>query len=496
MKRRLAIAVGIFSFLAVLAVFGYLRLRQGPKSGRQPTATALVTELPALTPPSTGTSASELEKLERERLERAQMEKARQESALQIARQEAEKRAAESQAARRPPAPAQTQPPSSALQPTVPVVTSSPAPSAAAPADASILNRKSGGGITAPTPGASPAGVSSLEEVDAALKKLDWGQMAFDVPEKLRLEQTALIHLLISPAQTAEQLTAAIREQTSEPVKIESARIQISGLMEAKLVGSAFDIRSITPEEPQMVSRTEPTEWKWEIRPRESGRLSLHLTLNAIIRFEDQERPRVVRTFDRVIPVDVAAAGDTARRVLPAAAFAAVLVALGSGSWLFYRTRQKRKRIALARSIAPMEATGRDAALDLFLSYSRRDEKRVLPIAERLRAAGLSVWIDQGGIDGATLWAQEITDAIRRAKVCVLFGSVSSFGSPHVIREVSLACEERKPILPLQLDPVETPSAMRYQLAGIQHIVLYQGDPEANFQLILRALTRLGARAE
>jgi hypothetical protein len=317
--------------------------------------------------------------------------------------------------------------------------------------------------------------------------------MAFDVPEKLRLEQTALIHLLISPAQTAEQLTAAIREQTSEPVKIESARIQISGMMEAKLVGSAFDIRPITPEEPQMVSRTEPTEWKWEIRPRQSGRQSLHLTLNAIIRFEDKERPRVVRTFDRVIQVDVAATGNSARWRLTATALAAAVVALGSVSAL-YRLRQKRERVALARSIAPMEAAGRDAAVDLFLSYSRRDEKRVLPIADRLRAAGLSVWIDQGGIDGATLWAQEITDAIRRAKVCVLFGSVSSFGSPHVIREVSLACEERKPILPLQLDPVETPSAMRYQLAGIQHIVLYQGDPEANFQLILRALTRLGAQ--
>ncbi len=107
----------------------------------------------------------------------------------------------------------------------------------------------------------------------------------------------------------------------------------------------------------------------------------------------------------------------------------------------------------------------------------------------------MTVWMDQSGIDGATLWAQEITDAIRRAKVCLLFGSAASFSSSHVTREVSLALEERKPILPLQLEPVETPSAMRYQLAGIQHIILYQGDADANFQLILRALTRLGVGA-
>jgi hypothetical protein len=470
MKRRLAIAAGIFSFLVLVAVFGFLRLSQQSEStwaSRENTMSA---------PPQTKAEArhvpttSAREQLEEEQAAGAQMEKAWQ---------DAEKGSAESAMARRQPAPGPPAPPTSAASATV------------APANTPNLNLRSGGGRLTPSPTAIAKPASSLEDVDAALKKLDWGQMAFDVPEKLRLEQTALIHLLISPAHTAEQLTNAIREQTSEPVKIESARIQISGMMEAKLVGSAFDIQSITPEAPQMVSRTEPTEWKWEIRPRQSGQQSLHLTLNAIIRFDDKERPRVIRTFDRVIQVDVAAVANTPWR-LPVAAVAGTLIALGLVATL-YRLLQKRKRVAFSRSVAPASPLGDGAAVDLFLSYSRRDEKRVLPIADRLRAAGLNVWIDQGGIDGATLWAQEISDAIRRAKVCVLFGSASSFGSPHVIREVSLACDERKPILPLQLDPVETPSAMRYQLAGIQHIALYQGDAEANFQLILRALARLGA---
>jgi hypothetical protein len=461
MKRRLAITAGIFSFLALIAVFGYLRVVQWSRSA--PLSAEIRDSAASETKPEGPSDSS----AERERLERAQ---------LQRAHQEAERQSADGQMAARPPAPAA---PSSAASATI------------APGTTPNLNLRSGHGRIAPSPSVAPKPASSLEEVDTALKKLDWGQMAFDVPEKLRLEQTALIHLLISPAHTAEQLTNAIREQTTEPVKIESARIQISGMMEAKLVGSAFDIQAITPEAPQMVSRTEPTEWKWEIKPRQSGQQSLHLTLNAIIRFDDKERPRVIRTFDRVIQVDVGAATASSPWRLPVAAIAAALTAVGLVAML-YRLLQKRKRVALSRSVAPGSPVGEGAAIDLFLSYSRRDEKRVLPIADRLRAAGLSVWIDQGGIDGATLWAQEISDAIRRAKVCVLFGSASSFGSPHVIREVSLACDERKPILPLQLDPAETPSAMRYQLAGIQHIALYQGDAEANFQLILRALTRLG----
>lgn len=456
MKRRLAIAAGIFSFLALIAAFGFLRLVQwsasAPLSAKITDSAAPKAKVEG--PPD---SSADGEKLKRTQTEKsAESEMARQEMA--------------------PPPPAQ---PSAAASATT------------SPGTTPNLNLRSGHGRMAPSPSVAPKPASSLEEVDAALQKLDWGQMAFDVPEKLRLEQTALVHLLISPAHTAEQLTNAIREQTNEAVKIESARIQISGMMEAKLVGSAFEIQPITPEAPQMVSRSEPTEWKWEIRPRQSGQQSLHLTLNAIIRFDDQERPRVIRTFDRVIHVDVAPVANTPWR-LPVAVIAGALIVLGLGATL-YRWLQNRKRAALSRSVAPTSPAGGSGAVDLFLSYSRRDEKRVLPIADRLRAAGLNVWIDQGGIDGATLWAQEISDAIRRAKVCVLFGSASSFGSPHVIREVSLACEERKPILPLQLDAVETPSAMRYQLAGIQHIALYQGDAEANFQLILRALTRLGA---
>lgn len=496
MKRRLAITTGILVFLTVLALYGYLRLGQQPQTVGRARATAVGAERPPAAPPSTGAvpslpAAPDLEKRAREQLlEAEEREKARQQSelsALMRSRQENGNASGDSSSTQQsdaamPPAP----PP--ALKPAA-----SPPLTAAEQLDKSIFDRKSGTGATAPAPTPSRSSANSLEQVDATLKKLDWGQMAFDVPEKLRLEQTALIHLLISPAQTAEQLTAAIRAQTNEPVKIESARIQISGMMEAKLVGSAFDIHPITPDEPQMVSRTEPTEWKWEIRPRQSGQQSLHLTLNAIIRFDDKERPRVVRTFDRVIQVEVAATGSYAPWLLPGAAIAAGLILLGALAAL-YRLSQRRKRVAPSSPGAPTSTSGHSDAVDLFLSYSRRDEKRVLPIADRLRSAGLNVWMDQSGIDGATLWAQEISDAIRRAKVCVLFGSASSYGSPHVIREVSLACEERKPILPLQLDSVETPSAMRYQLAGIQHIALYQGDPEANFQLILRALARLGAQ--
>tara|TARA_Y100000746_G_scaffold104389_1_gene89023 strand:- start:294 stop:419 length:126 start_codon:yes stop_codon:yes gene_type:complete len=36
---------------------------------------------------------------------------------------------------------------------------------------------------------------------------------------------------------------------------------------------------------------------------------------------------------------------------------------------------------------------------EVFISYGTRDRERVLGLVERLRSAGVTVWIDQAGID-------------------------------------------------------------------------------------------------
>ncbi len=59
---------------------------------------------------------------------------------------------------------------------------------------------------------------------------------------------------------------------------------------------------------------------------------------------------------------------------------------------------------------------------DIFVSYSRQDRDRVLAITRRLEAAGISVWIDQGGIDGATFWGEEIVNAIEGFEDAASYG--------------------------------------------------------------------------
>ena len=129
---------------------------------------------------------------------------------------------------------------------------------------------------------------------------------------------------------------------------------------------------------------------------------------------------------------------------------------------------------------------------EVFISYASKDRDRILDLVDRLDAAGVSVWIDQMSIEGATMWSQEIVAAIRSCKVLILAISSSSADSENVVKELALASEGRKRILPVYLESAEIPESMAYQLAGIQRVEFFDGDEEVGQQSVIRALAKLG----
>ena len=142
----------------------------------------------------------------------------------------------------------------------------------------------------------------------------------------------------------------------------------------------------------------------------------------------------------------------------------------------------------------PDVATERSHGPDVMVSYSSHDRAQVMQFVQRLRASGVAAWIDQGGIDGAQKWGEEIVNAIDSCKIVILMISQRSMQSENINKEVMLAWENGKHFLPLCLEDAKIPKSMQYQLAGIQQIKLYEGDPEAKFVAVLRALVRLGVR--
>jgi len=128
---------------------------------------------------------------------------------------------------------------------------------------------------------------------------------------------------------------------------------------------------------------------------------------------------------------------------------------------------------------------------EVFISYSRNDQEKVCRVAEKLKAHGLKIWIDHQGIEGATRWSEEIVTALEGAKVMVLFASGRAFASKNVARELALASESDKNILPVFLEQVKIPASMKYQLAGIQHLDASQDSVDELASRIVQSLTNL-----
>ncbi len=121
---------------------------------------------------------------------------------------------------------------------------------------------------------------------------------------------------------------------------------------------------------------------------------------------------------------------------------------------------------------------------DIFISYSRRDSEQALALAERLRAAGASVWIDQHGIEADTSWSKEIVAAIKTCNAFCLLLSDASIASMNVVKETSLASEFKRVIIPIELHQVELTDDFHYQLAGLQRTSIH------NMDAILHALEK------
>jgi hypothetical protein len=117
-------------------------------------------------------------------------------------------------------------------------------------------------------------------------------------------------------------------------------------------------------------------------------------------------------------------------------------------------------------------------AEEVFISYGSADRERIQDLVTRLRQAGVTVWIDEAGIEGAAMWSQEIVGAINNCNILILAISTNSAQSKNVVCELALASEDDKTILPVFIESTEIPESMKYQLAGIQRVEYFEGNED------------------
>jgi hypothetical protein len=130
------------------------------------------------------------------------------------------------------------------------------------------------------------------------------------------------------------------------------------------------------------------------------------------------------------------------------------------------------------------------ATYDVFVSYSRKDSKRVLPWVEELRKLGVSAFVDLRGIEGSTNFAEVIAAQLERCKLIMVFVSEQSLKSRWVNNEVTYAMDRGKPVLPVLVEGIQLSGPLGLSLASLHHIPLFQG-PKAEALRSIRAALEL-----
>lgn len=118
----------------------------------------------------------------------------------------------------------------------------------------------------------------------------------------------------------------------------------------------------------------------------------------------------------------------------------------------------------------------------VFISYSWADRDRVLPIYERLKKAGLPVWIDREQLRGGADWEERIRREMLKCRRVVIFLSHSLNDGGFLLAELGLAraiakdrLKRRTFLIPVRLENCSIPPI----LAQWNAIDLFEPDGEA-----------------
>jgi hypothetical protein len=97
----------------------------------------------------------------------------------------------------------------------------------------------------------------------------------------------------------------------------------------------------------------------------------------------------------------------------------------------------------------------------IFVSYSNKDASFVHAEIKRLEREGYKIWYDQGELQPARFWAEEIRKAIAACTCFMVFITEDSMVSDHVCDEIYEALKANKPFIGIYWDDVELPSHLQ-----------------------------------
>ena len=127
---------------------------------------------------------------------------------------------------------------------------------------------------------------------------------------------------------------------------------------------------------------------------------------------------------------------------------------------------------------------------NVFISYSRKDMQLIDRLVRQLAAASVETWLDRNDIRGGDKWRGTIVRAIKAADAVLVALSPDAVASDNVRRELDIAEQADKPLLPVEIRPTTLSDDLTYQLIGLQTINL-AADFDAGVGELLESLRLL-----
>ncbi len=129
---------------------------------------------------------------------------------------------------------------------------------------------------------------------------------------------------------------------------------------------------------------------------------------------------------------------------------------------------------------------------DVFISYKAEEIEEAIWVKSVLEGNGISCWMAPDCIPGGSNYAIEIPKAIRNAKFFVLILSSKAQSSQWVAREVDIAVNEGKTVLPFMLENCALKDDFNFYLTNVQRYAAYENKSAAAEKMLKEIKAVLG----
>jgi hypothetical protein len=121
---------------------------------------------------------------------------------------------------------------------------------------------------------------------------------------------------------------------------------------------------------------------------------------------------------------------------------------------------------------------------EIFISYSREDAEFARQLATDLTRRGASIWIDVDDIPPGMNWSTAVQEGLDTCDAMILILSPASVKSPDVQDEWQYFMDQKKPLIPVLLEP----TTVQFQLNRLQRVDFFSQEYAGAFETLLDRL--------